>query len=52
LSSWVGILEQRRIGSNQTAIEVGIEQLRALLPQIARPVILLADRWTHDTLLL
>ena len=44
-SSWVGILEQRRIGTEQTAIEVGIEQLRALLPLIERPVILLADRW-------
>jgi DDE superfamily endonuclease len=44
-SSWVGILEQRRIGSDQTAIEVGIEQLRALLPLIRRRVILLADRW-------
>jgi hypothetical protein len=44
-SSWVGILEQRRIGTEQTAIEVGIEQLRAVLPQIARRVILLADRW-------
>src|SRR5229473_6435136 len=29
-SSWVGILEQRRIASTQTAIEVGIEQLRGL----------------------
>ncbi len=44
-SSWVGILEQRRISTEQTAIEVGIEQLRALLPLIRRPVILLADRW-------
>ncbi len=45
-SSWVGILEQRRIGTEQTAIQVGIEQLRALLPQMAgRRVILLADRW-------
>src|ERR1700682_4323738 len=45
-SSWVGILEQRRIGTDQTAIEVGIEQLRAVLPQLrGRPVILLADRW-------
>jgi len=44
-SSWVGILEQRRISSDQTAIEVGIEQLRAVLPLIRRPVILLADRW-------
>jgi hypothetical protein len=44
-SSWVGILEQRRISTEQTAIEVGIEQLRALLPLMRRPVILLADRW-------
>ena len=45
-SSWVGILEQRRIGSEQTAIEVGIEQLRAVLPQVrGRPVIRLSDRW-------
>ena len=45
-SSWVGILEQRRIGSEHTAIEVGIEQLRAVLPQLrGRPVMLLADRW-------
>ena len=45
-SSWVGILEQRRIGTDQTAIGVGIEQLRALLPQMdGRRVILLADRW-------
>ena len=41
----MGILEQRRIGTDQTAIEVGIEQLRAVLPLIGRPVILLADRW-------
>lgn len=44
-SSWVGIVDQRRIGSEQTAIEVGIEQLRAVLPQIGQPVTLLADRW-------
>ena len=44
-SSWVGVLEQRRIGTQQTAIEVGIDQLRALLPLISRPVIVLADRW-------
>jgi DDE superfamily endonuclease len=44
--SWVGILEQRRIGTAQTAIQVDSEQLRALLPQMAgRRVILLADRW-------
>jgi len=44
-SSWVGVLDQQRIGTKRTAIEVGITQLRALLPQITRPVILLADRW-------
>src|SRR5947209_2622253 len=45
-SSWVGILEQRRIRTEQTAIQVGIEQLRALLPLMpGRRVILLADRW-------
>src|SRR5437763_2779856 len=44
-SSWVGILEQCRIRSEQAAIEVGIEQLRAVLPLVGRRVILLADRW-------
>ena len=45
-SSWVGILAQRRIGTDQTAIEVGIEQLRAVVPHLrGRAVILLADRW-------
>src|SRR6266851_2994047 len=29
-SSWVGILDQRRIASAQTALGVGIEQLRGL----------------------
>ncbi len=44
-SSWVGILDQRRIESSQTAIEVGIDQLRTVLPLISRTVIVLADRW-------
>jgi hypothetical protein len=44
-SSWVGVLDQRRISTEQTAIGVGIDQLRALLPLIKRPVIVLADRW-------
>jgi hypothetical protein len=48
-SSWVGILDQRRIGTEQTAIEVGIEQLRAVLPQIAGRVIRLPDRWYATT---
>jgi hypothetical protein len=44
-SSWVGILAQERIATQQTAIEVGIAQLRAVVPQLGRPVIVLADRW-------
>jgi hypothetical protein len=44
-SSWVGILEQRRISTQQTAIQVGIEQLRAVLALTKRRVIVLADRW-------
>jgi hypothetical protein len=44
-SSWVGILDQQRIGTGQTAIQVGIAQLRAVLPHISHRVILLADRW-------
>lgn len=43
-SSWVGVLEQRRISTEQTAIEVSIEQRRAVLPQISRRLIVLADR--------
>ena len=44
-SSWVGVLDQQRIATKRTAIEVGIAQLRAVVPQITRPVIVLADRW-------
>jgi len=44
-SSWVGILDQRRIETTQTAIEVAIAQLQALVPLIAHPIIIVADRW-------
>ncbi|GHO88551.1 NF041680 family putative transposase [Dictyobacter formicarum] len=44
-SSWVAILDQRRISTSQTAIEVAIAQLQELLPLITRPVVVLADRW-------
>ncbi|GCF11758.1 transposase [Dictyobacter arantiisoli] len=44
-SSWVGILDQRRIETAQTAIEVAIAQLQALVPLIKHPIIILADRW-------
>ena len=41
-SSWVGILDQRRIATKH---EVAIAQLRALAPLLGRPVLVLADRW-------
>jgi hypothetical protein len=44
-SRWVGVLDQRRISTEQTAIGVGIEQLRDVLPLLPRRVIVLADRW-------
>jgi DDE superfamily endonuclease len=44
-SSWVGILDQRRISTKETAIEVALAQLQDLLPRLKRPVIILADRW-------
>jgi hypothetical protein len=44
-SSWVGILDQQRIKTDQTAVEVACEQLRAVVPLLARPVLILADRW-------
>src|SRR5512135_294669 len=45
-SSWTPLLDQERINSDQTAIEVAIAQLRALRPLFgSRPVIVLADRW-------
>jgi len=45
-SSWTPILDQARISSEQTAIEVAIAQLQALKPLFGtRRVIILADRW-------
>ena len=44
-SSWVGILDQRRIPTTQTAIEVVITQLQAIVAVIDHPIILVADRW-------
>ena len=45
-SSWTPILDQQRIASSQTAIEVAIAQLQALRPLFGtRQVVLLADRW-------
>jgi hypothetical protein len=44
-SSWVGILDQQRISTEQTAIGVAIAQLRAVVPLVQRPIIIVADRW-------
>lgn len=44
-SSWVGILDQRRIETAQTAIEVAIAQLQDLVCLIEHPIIIVADRW-------
>ncbi|HZR44215.1 MAG TPA: transposase [Ktedonobacteraceae bacterium] len=44
-SSWIGLLDQRRISTEQTAIEVAIAQLRAMVPLVQRPIIIVADRW-------
>ena len=44
-SSWVGILDQQRISTKQTAVEVACLQLRAVLPLLKRPVVIVADRW-------
>lgn len=44
-SSWVGVLDQQRIATEQTAIEVAIAQLRAVVPLLQHPIIIVADRW-------
>lgn len=44
-SSWVGILDQRRIPTTQTARGVAITQLQAIVAWIDRPIVLVADRW-------
>lgn len=44
-SSWGAILSQRRIATSETAIEVAIEQVECLLPQLGPSARLLADRW-------
>lgn len=44
-SSWVGIMDQRRIPTKHTAIAVAIAQLEEVVPLIEHPIVLLADRW-------
>ena len=43
-SSWIGILDQKRISTTQTALVVASMQLRVLVPLLKRSVILVADR--------
>lgn len=43
--SWVGMLDQRRIPTDHTAIQVAIAPLREVVPQLKQQVIILADRW-------
>jgi DDE superfamily endonuclease len=44
VSSWTYLLDQHRISSQRTAIEVAEEQLRRLLPYLPARVIVLLDR--------
>ncbi|GHO51765.1 NF041680 family putative transposase [Ktedonobacter robiniae] len=43
-SSWTYILDQRRVDSQTTAIEVAYEQLASLVPQLGAKAIVLLDR--------
>jgi len=44
-SSRVGILDQQRISTQQTAVEVACLRPRAIFPLLTRPVVVVADRW-------
>lgn len=44
-SSWTYILDQRRIASTQTAVEVAVEQIAAVVPQLAARPVITSDRW-------
>jgi hypothetical protein len=43
-SSWTYILDQQRVHSQTTALEVAYEQLACLVPQLPAPAIILLDR--------
>jgi hypothetical protein len=47
-SSWGAILSQRRIKSCETAVEVAIQQLESLVPQLPEGARVLADRWHEE----
>ena len=44
VSSWTYILDQQRVASQTTAIEVAEEQLRRLVPSLPKHVIVVLDR--------
>jgi len=44
-SSWTYILDQQRIGSTQTAVQVAVEQMRAIAPLLQCRPILTSDRY-------
>jgi DDE superfamily endonuclease len=44
-SSWTAVLDQQRIGSDQTSVEVAVTQLRQLAPLLRCRPIVATDRW-------
>lgn len=44
-SSWTYILDQQRIPSSQTAVQVAVEQVCSLVPRLACRPIVTSDRW-------
>jgi len=44
-SSWTAVLDQQRIGSEQTSVEVAATQLRELAPLLGCRPIVATDRW-------
>ena len=44
-SSWTGVLDQQRIPSEQTSVQVAATQLRELAPLLSSRAIVATDRW-------
>jgi len=44
-SSWTAVLDQQRIGSEQTSVQVAASQLRQLAPMVEGRPIVTTDRW-------
>ena len=47
-SSWTAVLDQQRIRSDQTSVEVAAAQLRQLAPLLGCRPIVATDRWIPD----